>query len=400
MSHYRYVARDRDGKKHTGILSALDEKRLHEKLKEKKLYLVSARNLDVGRFRRTLRADKVSEFCRNMGNFLLSGVPLAKALQIIARDEASTPGERKVYTEVLKQVRLGNTLSSSMEEQGGAFPDLLVHMFETAEETGNLGQTARQMEMYYAKQYRLKRKISNALLYPRLLCIMLLFVISLILSFVIPRFSTLFAQMEQLPLPTRILLGVSDFVAQNWYLILLFLFVAGLAIKILFSIPSVKYGKDRTIVHIPFLNRLWKTVYTARFARTMSSLYAAGIPIVPSLQIARNTIGNSYIEKQFDRVIELVKAGNSLSNSVEQVDGFVNKLSTTILVGEESGKLDEMLHAIAEQLEYDSEMAINKWLALLEPFMIILMAVLVGFVMLSIIMPIDGSYQSISIQYD
>ena len=400
MSHYRYVARDRDGKKHTGILSALDEKRLHEKLKEKKLYLVSARNLDVGRFRRTLRADKVSEFCRNMGNFLASGVPLAKALQIIARDEASTPGERKVYTEVLKQVRLGNTLSSAMEEQGGAFPDLLVHMFETAEETGNLGQTARQMEIYYAKQYRLKRKISNALLYPRLLCIMLLFVISLILSFVIPRFSTLFAQMEQLPLPTRILLGVSDFVAQNWYLILLFLFVAGLALKILFSVPSVKYGKDRIIVHIPFLNRLWKTVYTARFARTMSSLYAAGIPIVPSLQIARNTIGNSYIEKQFDRVIELVKAGNSLSNSVEQVDGFVNKLSTTILVGEESGKLDDMLHAIAEQLEYDSEMVINKWLALLEPFMIILMAVLVGFVMLSIIMPIYGSYQSISIQYD
>lgn len=400
MGHYRYVARDRNGKRHTGILSALDEKRLHEKLKEKKLYLVSARNLDLGRFRRTLRADKVSEFCRNMGNFLQSGVPLAKALQIIATDEAITAGERKVYTEVLKQVRLGNTLSVAMEEQGGAFPDLLVHMFETAEETGNLGQTARQMEIYYAKQYRLKRKVSNALLYPKLLCVMLFFVIALILSFVIPRFSNLFEQMEQLPLPTRILLGVSEFAALNWYLLILFVVLFGMAMKILFAIPSVKYAHDRFRVHIPFMNRLWKTVYTARFARTMSSLYAAGIPIVPSLQIARHTIGNTYIEGQFDKVIYMVKAGNSLSSSVDQVDGFVNKLSTSILVGEESGRLDEMLHSTADQMEYDSEMAINKWLALLEPAMIILMAVLVGFVMLSIIMPIYGSYQSISIQYD
>ena len=149
-------------------------------------------------------------------------------------------------------------------------------------------------------------------------------------------------------------------------------------------------------LRIPKIGRLKKIIYTARFSRTLSSLYSAGIPIITCLQIAKATIGNSYIESQFEKLIADVRSGETLSSGVDKIDGFVKKLPSSINIGEETGALDHMLISIADQMDYDSEIATEKMVAMLEPVMIVIMAVVVGFIMISIIQPIYGSYQAIA----
>ena len=167
----------------------------------------------------------------------------------------------------------------------------------------------------------------------------------------------------------------------------------------MFSIPAFRIKWDKMELHLPKIGYLKKVIYTARFARTLSSLYASGLPIINCLQIARTTIGNSYIEMQFEQVIADIRSGQNLSEAIEKVDGFTKKLSSTIMVGEETGTLDRMLLSVANQMEYDSEAALNRLVSYLEPVMIVVMAVVVGFIIIAVIQPIYGSYESIAISY-
>jgi type IV pilus assembly protein PilC len=198
---------------------------------------------------------------------------------------------------------------------------------------------------------------------------------------------------------TQILLSISNYVKDKWYVILFVVAVVVMVFKLLFAIPAVGFYKDKIMIHMPVAGKLLQVIYTARFARTLSSLYSAGISILNCLLIARSTIGNSYIESQFDGVIAEIRSGGNLSEAIEKVDGFTKKLSSSIMVGEETGALDTMLVSIADQMEYDSEMALAKLVSYLEPVMIVIMGVVVGFIMISVIQPIYGSYASISNSY-
>ena len=228
---------------------------------------------------------------------------------------------------------------------------------------------------------------------------MIVLVLIIIMGFVIPQFESLFAQMETLPAATRILLAISGFVSKKWYILIFAVIVGVMAIRLIVVIPAVAYVLHKLKLKLPVFGKLNKVIYTARFARTLSSLYSAGIPIVTALGIARETIGNRYIEKQFDNVIAMVRAGANLSDAINSVDGFVKKLTSSILVGEETGSLDTMLKSTADQMSYDSEIAMNKLVAMVEPAMIVVMAVTVGFIMIAIIQPIYGSYQAIANSY-
>jgi type IV pilus assembly protein PilC len=160
-------------------------------------------------------------------------------------------------------------------------------------------------------------------------------------------------------------------------------------------IPICCYYKDKALLYLPMVGKLEKVIFTARFSRTLCSLYTAGIPMVSCLQIGSTTIGNTYIENQFAAVISYVKSGGNLSEALGRVDGFVKKLPSNIKVGEETGSLDTMLIALADSLDYESEMAIDALVSYLEPAMIVVMAVVVGFIIISVIQPIYGSYEAI-----
>lgn len=397
MATYKYKARDEKGNVVSGKQSAMSESELHEKIKEDGLLLIDVAEERTSMKRaRKLRHDKLSEFSRSLAKLLAAGVTLVKALKIISEDESITEKERDVYSDVLRLVKSGMPFSDALEEQGDTFPSLFVNMIRSAESTGDLDGTCENMATYYGKEYRLEQKISSSMTYPKILSVLIVIVLIIIMGFVLPQFDSLFAQMDELPLATRMLMGISHFISQKWYILIFMCVILYMILKIVFSFSAVRLWRDKVELKIPKIGKLRKIVYTARFARTLSSLYSAGMPIITCLQIARTTIGNTYIESQFDKLIADIRSGTTLSTAVEQVDGFVKKLHSSINVGEETGALDQMLISIADQMDYDSEIATEKLVAMIEPVMIVVMAVTVGFIMIAIIQPIYGSYQAIA----
>ncbi|MBR4341620.1 MAG: type II secretion system F family protein [Lachnospiraceae bacterium] len=396
MTTYKYLARNEQGKKVTGKLQANDEIDLQARLKNENLYLESANEVVKKALGKKIRADRVADFARNLGKLIGAGVSLVRALRIICDDETLRQKERNLYEDVLKQVRTGVSLSEAMSMEGVAFPPMMINMFKSAEASGTLEATANQMAEYYSKEYKLYKKIKSSMTYPKILGVLMVIVLAIIMGYVVPQFEDLFAQMESLPVATEILLGISDFLATKWYLLIIYGIVAFIIIKLLFAIPTVRYHKDKIKIKMPKIGKLQKIIYTARFSRTLASLYNAGLPIISCITIARDTIGNRYLESQFDLVIKDIQAGQNLSDALAKVDGFTKKLVSSVVVGEETGTLDDMLNSAADQLEYDSEMAVQSMVAMLEPMIIVVLAFMVGFIIVSVIQPIYGSYEAIA----
>jgi type IV pilus assembly protein PilC len=224
---------------------------------------------------------------------------------------------------------------------------------------------------------------------------MVVVVIVALSLFILPMFADLFADLEDLPLLTEIIMSVGGAIADYWYLILIGFFVLWLILSLVFRIQSVRLGIDRLKLRLPIFGKLLKKIYTARFSLTFSTLYAAGLSILDALQISATTVGNLYIENQFPRVISDIRNGQSLSGSLERIDGFSPKMISSIRVGEESGSLETMLDSMSDNLTFEADMAIDKMVALLEPLTILILALIVGLMVIGVMLPIADSYGSV-----
>lgn len=395
MAKYQYEALDRNGKMVTGIMNAFDEDELYRRLKEEEKYLVNVDNNLEEQSMRQLSALILSEFNRELGDMLKAGVTLVRALTILSQEEARKSKERKVLAKVLKLVRQGESVADAMEQQRGAFPILMVNMYRAAETSGNLADTAVRLAVHYEKEHKLNTKIRGATIYPKILCTLIVLVVIFILSFILPQLSGLFDSLEQLPLPTRILLAIGNFVSAYWKFLLVLAFVLAIVGMTLNRMKSVRMARAKWKIRMPITGKLMMVVYTARFSRSLSSLYSAGIPIITAMQIAKKTVGNEYIEKQFDHAIADLRTGKPLSEAVEGIYGFRKKLSSVIRVGEESGDLVKMLDSLADSFDYESEMAVGRMLSYLEPALIVFMAFIIGFIMIAVMLPIYESYSAI-----
>ena len=282
-----------------------------------------------------------------------------------------------------------------MEAQNGAFPTLMIYMYRSAESSGNIDQVTMQMAEHYEKTHRLEAKLSSSMTYPKILGVMILGVIIIITKYILPQFADLFNMMPELPASTRILMGFSNFIQDYWIGVIIGAVLLVVLIKAILMNRKARVVWSRAKIKVPMFGKLNKTICTSRFARTLSSLYAAGIPVVSCLQIARKTIGNDYMDDQFDKIIPFVRAGNNLSDGLDMADGFVHKMTDSIRVGEETGQLDNMLRSTADSLEYDADIAISKLVSYVEPLMLIIMGIIVAFVLVSVLSAMYGSYSAI-----
>ncbi len=394
MAEYRYTAQTEKGKQIRGRIAASDEREISRKLRDKNLSLLHYEEIVKRVALKRLENSQVSGFCRRMGELGRSGIAILRALEIEGSDESITPYEKELYMRLRDRVVQGVALSKAMEELYPAFPPLLVYMFRAAESSGNLDSTALRLADQYQKENELEAEAKNALTYPKILAGLIVLVVGVIFGFIMPQFEELFSEMPVLPGPTRFLLGISDVVKNYWYLLIIFAVLIWIFGGIIMRIPAIRLQVDKFKVKGP-LGKLQKVIYSARFARTLSSLYSAGIPIDQCLAIGRQTIGNSYIEMQFTEVIKKVQAGGLLSDALDEVDGFVSKLSSVVRVGEETGALDSMLVSVADNLDFASEQALKRMVKYVEPVMIVIMAVIVGFIIIGVILPIYQSYSTI-----
>ena len=394
MARFKYVAKDMSGKVHKGTVEAASENALTQQLREENLYLVEAKDLNGAKKHKKLKAKQLAAFCRELSTLLASGVTLVRALDIISEQEGINKDERDIYKDVLQDLKRGISLSDAMESKE-CFPDLMIGMIRSGEGSGNLDLVTQRLSIQYEKDYKLTQQVKSAMTYPCILLVLCVVIVILIVTFILPQFQSLFDQMESLPMITNILIAVSNFLVQKWYIALLTVAVIVALIRIIVGIPAVRRGVDWMKVHMWGFGKLFKVVYTARFARTLSSLYSSGMPLVSAVGVAAKTIGNGYVESQFDEVITMVRGGVPLSQGLREVDGLLKKLSSKILVGEESGRLDVMLDSIAETLEADAEQATKRMVTLLEPILIIFMALIVGCIMIGVMLPIYQSYSAI-----
>lgn len=394
MARFRYTAKSMSGKTKRGTVEALTENALIQELKKQDLYLVEAKNLTEAKGYQKLKAKQLASFCKELSTLLASGVSLVRALDIISEQEGINPKEREVYQAVLLDLRKGIGLADAMENKK-CFPDLMIGMLRAGEGNGNLDQVTERLALQYEKDYKLTQQVRSAMTYPAILLVMCVTIVILIVTFILPQFQSLFDQMESLPAVTNILIAISHFLVEKWYAALLIVFVAVMTVRIIMAIPAVRRQIDYRKVHMPAFGKLFKTIYTARFARTLSSLYSSGMPIATALVIAGKTIGNSYVEDQFEQAVTLVRSGIPMSQALRGVDGLQKKLASTILVGEESGRLDVMLDSIALSMEADAEEATKRMVTLMEPLLIVFMALIVGFIMIAVMLPIYQSYSAI-----
>lgn len=394
MAHFRYTAKDMSGKMHRGTMDVPTENVLVQQLKEQNLFLVDVKNLTDATGYQKLKAKQLAAFCKELSTLLASGVSLVRALDIISDQEEIPPKEKEVYQAVLMDLRKGISLSEAMETKK-CFPDLMIGMIRAGEGSGNLDQVTDRLATQYEKDYKLTQQVKSAMTYPCILLAMCVVIVILIVTFILPQFQSLFDQMDSLPMITNILIACSDFLVHKWYLALLVVFMIVMIFRLIAAMPAVRRQLDYRKVHMPVFGKLFKVVYTARFARTLSSLYSSGMPIATAIGIAGNTIDNSYIEDQFEDVVMKVRSGIPLSQALKKVDGLQKKLSSTILVGEESGRLDVMLDSIAATMEEDAEAATKRMVTLLEPILIVFMAVIVGCIMIGVMLPIYQSYSAI-----
>lgn len=395
MAKYLYQARDKKGKLETGTMAAADEDELYFCLKEKGKYLIEAEDVLEGKVHHQLPALVLSEFNRELGDMLGAGVTLVRALTILSQEETRKKRERTILLQVLKLVRQGEAVFDAMEKQVGAFPLLMINMYRAAETSGNLSDTAKRLAVHYEKEHQLNTKIRGATTYPRILCVVAVLVVIFIMSFILPQLSELFDSLEQLPVSTRILFGISNFIQNHVVILAAVILIAAVFLMLIGRMPAVRLKRDEWKLNMPIIGKLLSIIYTARCSRCLCSLYGAGIPIVNAMQIVKRTIGNIYIESQFDGAVSLLREGKSLSEAVGSIEGFGKKLSAVIRVGEESGDLSMMLDSLADSFDYESEMAVNRLISYLEPLLIIIMAVVIGFIMIAVMLPIYDSYSVI-----
>ena len=394
MARFRYVAKNMEGKIFRGAMDAAKESSLQQQLGDQGLYLIRSKDASPVREHRKFTPKQLSEFSRELSTLLASGISIVRALEIVAGGEGLSARVRSVYLDVLSQLQKGVHLWKAMEAQK-CFPELMLGMIRSGEESGRLDQVTERLALHYERDNRLREQVKSAMTYPAVLLVMSTAVVILIVTFILPQFEELFSEMEHLPAVTMFLMGASNFLVNRWYVLLLAVFLLAVILQILGKTETMRRTLGYLKIHLPVVGRLNKVIYTARFSRTLSSLYASGMPILSALKTAGETVGNLYIEEQFEEVVSQVRSGASLSQSLCRVDGFLQKLSSIILVGEESGRLDVMLDSIAVTMEEDAEAASKRLVTLLEPMLICMMALIVGFIIVAIMLPIYESYGAI-----
>lgn len=395
MPKFKYTAADAKGKKHIGFIEIEDSAQIYATLKAKDLYLLQVKEINKVKKNKKIKKKELSDFCRKLGTMLSSGIPLAKAMSIILQGELPK-SVRHAYDELYISLKQGISLSSSMELQKNVFPELLISMCKAGEESGKLDVTSFKMAEHYEKETKLASKVKSATAYPIILLIVTGMVLITIFTFILPQFFTMFDNIKVLPLSTRIILFISNGLVKYWYYVLVVLLLIIIGLVYLLHIKSIKIKLDKLKLKIPKVGKPLKIIYTARFARTLSSLYASGLPIINALKSTRGTIGNKYIDEQFDTLINNVRNGEPLSDSLSLIEGFDAKLKSTVRIGEETGKLEDMLITIANSYEFEADEAIGRLITIIQPVLIILMAIVIGFILISVLLPILSMYENLS----
>ncbi len=324
------------------------------------------------------KTKELSFNCRQLSAMISSGLTLVKALDILYKEQPKEATKR-VFREVYDEVQKGRSFSDALRMQDGAFPEFFISMIAAGEASGQLDVIMKRLEEHYDKEGKLANKIRGAITYPIILLVLLIAVIILLAVKVFPIFRDMAG--DNANAIAKFLFAFSDSLMAHWYVYLLVVGIVIFVITYLMKIDTVRLKWDKFIIKMPMVGKLLVKVYTGRFSRTLSNLYSSGIPMVESLERSSKILGNTYIVKSFETVVDEVKQGDQLSAAIQRTGIFESMFCSIIYVGEESGALDTILQKTSEFYEEESDSAIGQLVGMIEPIMLIIMGVVIGLVL-------------------
>jgi type IV pilus assembly protein PilC len=342
--------------------------------------------------RKKVKSKDLSIFTRQFSVMIDAGLPLVQCLEILAQQQ-----DNKFFQQVLLQVRQdveeGSTLAAAMARHPKVFDQLFTNMVEAGETGGILDLILQRLSTFIEKIVKLKRDIISAMIYPAAVILMAIGAVAVIMIVVIPQFQQIFLGLlgpgEQLPLPTRIVVGISSFLA-SWggLAILLAIIGAVFGIRFYYKTPSGRRNIDRLMLKLPILGDICRKIAVARFSRTLSTLLSSGVPILQSLDITAKTSGNVIIEEAINKVRSGVERGESFVDPLKATEVFPNMVAQMIGIGEQTGALDAMLGKIADFYEQEVDSAIANLLTLIEPMLIGFLGVTIGSIVIAMYLPL------------
>lgn len=394
MKNYHITAMNQEGKQFNDVIFAEDPQDLVQQIKTKQLYLLDYKE---GRSKSDsivrLKTKSIVIFCRQLGTMVSSGISIIQSLDML-QSKADNAKSKKIFSNIYEEVQKGNSLSQAMEMQKGAFPELLINMIVAGEVGGTLDQSLTRMASHYDKDLKLNNKIRTASVYPIILGVVSLAVVLLLVTFVLPSITSMFPS-EDLPGTTKFLLNFSAFILNNYITILVSIFVIFTVSNILLKMKPIRYAVDKAKLRIPMVSKLLRTIYSARAARAMSSLYSSGVQTLDMLDTTAKILNNTYLEDLFYQVMNEVSKGELISKSIENTQEFDPMFPSMLFIGEEAGALETILNSTADYFDDEADSAIARLIALLEPIMLVFLGFVIGFIVVSIITPIFQMYKSI-----
>jgi type IV pilus assembly protein PilC len=393
MPVYTYRGTNRAGATVTGEREAENKSQLSAALRREQINVSKlsekGREFNIPTFGTGVESKELAIFTRQFSVMIDAGLPLVQCLEILAGQQENKTFQ-KIITSVRGSVEGGATLSGSMKLHEKVFDPLYYNMVEAGETGGILDTILQRLSTYIEKNVKLKRAVKSAMIYPVSVMGIAALVITLLLWKVVPVFTTLFNGLGvDLPLPTRIVIGLSNFVGSIYGgMVLVFFIAAGFAIKFWYGTPQGRYTLDSLVLKAPVVGMVMRKIAVARFTRTLGTLISSGVPILEGLDITARTSGNAVVERAISQTRKAVEAGRSLVDPLKETDVFPGMVTQMIGVGEQTGAMDAMLQKIADFYEDEVDAAVKDMLTALEPIMIVFLGVVVGGVVISMYLPL------------
>jgi len=389
---FNYKAKDERGKTITGVVEARDEAQAVKLLRARELLVISVKPQKGALFpkvqaiRRIGMDDKVN-FTRQLSTMITAGLPLTEALSIL--ETQANPAMSRVVAEILVLVEGGRSLADAMEKHPQVFDKVYTSLVRAGEAAGILDDVLNRLALSLEKQRDFQSKVKGAMIYPAIIFSGMTIVALIMVLFVIPRLTVLYEEFQaELPIVTKILLSFSKFVSSFWWL-LFFLLGGGLyLIRTLSRFPEFKKKYDEIYFRIPALGKLRRQIMLTEFTRTLGLLVGSGVLVIDALNVVKGSLGSPIYEEALGRAISQVEKGFPLAVALAQTEVFPPLLPQMVAVGEETGKVDEVLGKISAYFEQEAETLVKGLTTALEPLIMIVLGVGVGFLVVAVIMPI------------
>lgn len=400
MATYEYTAVDRAGKQKKGTMEAQTEERVKDFLKSEGLIPITIKeqsilSKDINIGGKKVKARDLSVFCRQFNSILNAGVTILNALNMLSEQT-----ENKVLREAIKQVQIdvekGESLTVAMSKHAQTFPPIMIHMVEAGEASGSLEIAFERLAVQFEKQAKTSGLIKKAMVYPCVVVVVAIAVVIVMLVVVFPQFEDMFEQVGgDLPAITKIVISLSNFVKHFWWLLII------LNIGLIVGFITFKKSENgqqflsKLALNMPVVRGLTTKSSSATLARTLSTLLAAGITLVDAVEISSKVISNVIVRTALSNSVDEIKRGIPLSVPLQESGVFPPMLYQMTRIGEETGNIEGMLEKIADYYEEEVENTTAALTSLLEPMIIVVLGFLVGFILLSIYMPMLGMYSAI-----